>query len=47
VILLLFFSLKKSDFKTICFKKITKHGKKKSDKDEIGNIVLKHVFTGV
>jgi hypothetical protein len=33
VILLLFFSLKKSDFKTICFKKITKHGKKKSDKD--------------
>ena len=38
---------KKSDFKTICFKKrfkvkITKHGKKKNDEDEIVNILLKH-----
>jgi hypothetical protein len=27
--------------------KITKHGKKKNDKDEIGNIPLKHVFTSL
>jgi hypothetical protein len=25
--------------------KITKHGKMKTDKDEIENILLKHVFT--
>ena len=47
---------KKSDFKTICFKKnqkilrcnsrrkLQKHGKKKNDKDEFGNILLKHVL---
>jgi hypothetical protein len=27
--------------------KITKHGKKKNDMDEIGNIMLKHVFTSL
>jgi hypothetical protein len=27
--------------------KITKHGKKKKDKDKIENILLKHVFTGL
>ena len=46
-------------FKTFCIKKnqktlrhnskakIAKHGKKKNDKDEIGNIMLKHVFTSL
>jgi hypothetical protein len=28
----------------LCKEKIRKHGKKKNDKDEIGNILLKHVF---
>jgi hypothetical protein len=27
--------------------KITKHDKKKNDKDVIGNILLKHVFTNL
>jgi hypothetical protein len=27
--------------------KITKHGKKKNDKYEIGNILFKHVFTSL
>ena len=31
----------------IIHKKITKHCKNKNDKDEIGNILLKHVFTGL
>jgi hypothetical protein len=32
-----------ASFKT----KITNHGKKKNDKDEIGNILLKHAFTSL
>jgi hypothetical protein len=27
--------------------KVKLHGKKKNDKDEIGNILLKHVFTSL
>jgi hypothetical protein len=27
--------------------KITKHDKKKNDKDVIGNILLKHIFTNL
>ena len=32
-----------ASFKT----KITNHGKKKNDKDEIGDILLKHAFTSL
>jgi hypothetical protein len=41
-----FFFIKISkDTETLFKAKITKHGKKKNDKDNIGNILLKYVFT--
>ena len=41
-----FFFIKISkDTETLFKAKITKHGKKKNNNDEIGNILLKHVFT--
>ena len=51
--------MKYPDFKTICFKKnkkiprrkikarITKNDQKDNDKDEMGNILLRHVFTSL
>ena len=35
------------DTEVLCKEKIRKHGKKKNDKDEIGNILLKHAFTSL
>jgi hypothetical protein len=37
----------KKDTEASCKTKITNHGKKKNDKDEIGNILLKHAFTSL